>query len=398
MSPDATAVTASPPAEPALCYIPRKGLLRLVVATTLLNIVTLSFYRFWARTRWRRHIWGSVHLRGDPFEYHGTGFEMFKGFLVAIVVLAPALIALKLLEHVLGAASPYVTVVVIGGLSVVAQFYAWRYRASRTSWRGVRLRVVGGLRPYLRAIAPLPFVLLLSGFILYPHCRVRLRAKLLSMTAFGDQRLDCDVRLWPLYKYWAIVLVGLVIIGLWGSEYGAEILGWANAPKDAKPDFSRVTFAPLVVGWMIVGIGMVAYRVAEFRAIAAGLRLGEVRFVSRARGVTVGAFLAIWLGMIAIVAWFGFQTFLAVVTGLAGNFEQNVIVGILVLTGIVLFIAAHLSLAVGKWAWITPWILDHLVKTLSVESAETLDTFAAGIPDNLTRGEGLADSFDVGIA
>lgn len=37
----------------------------------LLNIVTLTLYRFWAKTEVRRRIWSGVSLNGEAFEYTG---------------------------------------------------------------------------------------------------------------------------------------------------------------------------------------------------------------------------------------------------------------------------------------------------------------------------------------
>ena len=63
---------------------------RLSCSNALLNILTLGFYRFWARTRVRRFLWGNTALLGDRFEYTGTGAELFKGFIfVLFAVLLP---------------------------------------------------------------------------------------------------------------------------------------------------------------------------------------------------------------------------------------------------------------------------------------------------------------------
>lgn len=61
-------------------YVPRNGLLKLSIVNFLLGVVTLSVYRFWAKTNVRRHIWSCVHINGEPLEYTGRGMELFKGF------------------------------------------------------------------------------------------------------------------------------------------------------------------------------------------------------------------------------------------------------------------------------------------------------------------------------
>ena len=61
-------LTGAPPAgEPIrIDYVPRDGLLRLTIINFLLGIVTLTIYRFWAKTNVRRHIWRCVHINGEP--------------------------------------------------------------------------------------------------------------------------------------------------------------------------------------------------------------------------------------------------------------------------------------------------------------------------------------------
>ena len=56
----------------------------IAVVVGLLNIVTLSFYRFWGKTRVRKYLWGQTSLLGDPLEYTGTGEELFKGFMIVL--------------------------------------------------------------------------------------------------------------------------------------------------------------------------------------------------------------------------------------------------------------------------------------------------------------------------
>ena len=56
----------------------------LALKNALLTIVTLTLYRFWARTAMRRRLWSRAWIMGDPLEYTGTGWELFRGFLIAL--------------------------------------------------------------------------------------------------------------------------------------------------------------------------------------------------------------------------------------------------------------------------------------------------------------------------
>ena len=67
-------------------YVDKPGLLRIALINALLFVVTLSLYRFWAKTNVRRHIWGCVHVNGEPLEYTGRGLELFLGALIVFGV------------------------------------------------------------------------------------------------------------------------------------------------------------------------------------------------------------------------------------------------------------------------------------------------------------------------
>ncbi|HYC05221.1 MAG TPA: DUF898 family protein [Azospirillaceae bacterium] len=120
---------------------------RIWLRNLLLGIVTLGIYRFWGMTRLRRYFWSRLALDGERFEYDGTGMELFKGFLVSLLVLVP----LALLPQLL-ILSGNAWVIGIGVLAVMLGIY-WviffayyagrRYRMSRTRWSGIRMGMDG---------------------------------------------------------------------------------------------------------------------------------------------------------------------------------------------------------------------------------------------------------------
>lgn len=61
------------------------------VVNVLLTLLTLGVYHFWARARVRRYLWGQTELLGDRFAYHGTGPEVARGWLRALLIFGPLL-------------------------------------------------------------------------------------------------------------------------------------------------------------------------------------------------------------------------------------------------------------------------------------------------------------------
>src|SRR4029079_17674211 len=78
-------------------YIEKPGLGRIALVNFLLSLVTLTIYRFWAKTNVRRHIWSCVHINGEPLEYTGRGIELFLGFLIVFgLFILPLLVGISI--------------------------------------------------------------------------------------------------------------------------------------------------------------------------------------------------------------------------------------------------------------------------------------------------------------
>jgi uncharacterized membrane protein YjgN (DUF898 family) len=139
--------TATPPdRELSMVFNGKGGELFVLYLTNILKIIfTLGIYHFWAKINIRNYLWGKTSFAKDPFSYHGTGAELLKGFLrlglliAAISGLAGVLTFFKILtpEMII-----LFLVLVISLSSVlvlpILMVPAWRYRLSRTSWRGIR--------------------------------------------------------------------------------------------------------------------------------------------------------------------------------------------------------------------------------------------------------------------
>ena len=46
-------------------------------------VITLGLYYPWAKANNRYYLWNATDMNGSRFVFHGKGFEMFKGFLLA---------------------------------------------------------------------------------------------------------------------------------------------------------------------------------------------------------------------------------------------------------------------------------------------------------------------------
>lgn len=119
-----------------------------VIAFTnlVLTVATLGIYRFWATTRVRRYLWSRTLFMGDRLEWAGTGRELFRSGLTALlVVLVPLALANLAIRYLIihkytlaGQVLSLIVLIVFYTLVGMAVFRGLRYRLSRTYWRGIR--------------------------------------------------------------------------------------------------------------------------------------------------------------------------------------------------------------------------------------------------------------------
>jgi len=169
------------------------GFLGLSLKNGLLNLITLTLYRFWGKTEVRQRIWKGVRLNGDAFEYTGRGIELFIGFLLALVVLgAPFLIivfAVQFIGEWVFLIAYFPMYLFFGWLWGFGTFTAFRYMASRTTWRGIRFQLKGSAVNYGWQFL---FAMFLSGLTLgwyWPTAERTLAEKIWDEVRFGDRRL-----------------------------------------------------------------------------------------------------------------------------------------------------------------------------------------------------------------
>src|SRR6186997_1640184 len=129
-----------PAAEPATHYnltFHGKGgeYFGIVIINWLLTAITLGLYYPWAKARKLQYMYGVTELIDSRFSFHGTGAEMFKGFIKAILFFA---IIFAGFYFFIWMRMPFIGLLFLylGILSLVplAIHGTYRYRMSRTSW------------------------------------------------------------------------------------------------------------------------------------------------------------------------------------------------------------------------------------------------------------------------
>ncbi len=306
----------------------------------ILNVLTLTIYRFWAKTNTRRRLWASTTVNGEPLEYTGTGMELFKGFLLAILLFLPfgvAIFAAQLFLPPASAAGALVLVyLVLFWLMGVAVFLARRYQMSRTAWRGVRFSQHGS--PVAYGFETLSFTLLslitLGWF--GPAAHMRLAGRLWSQTAFGDRPFRWERPAGdagePLYRSFAVAWVGFFLgyIGL----IVAVVIPLAASQNELgmdRPDVQKLLIPAVVTAVAAILLSLMAavwHAAVLIRCEAQSVRLDGLSFTLNARpwsflwlAVTNALLMILTLGIAAPVVQLRVVRYLVTRLSVAGTID-----------------------------------------------------------------------------
>ncbi|MBY0563790.1 MAG: DUF898 domain-containing protein [Hyphomonadaceae bacterium] len=266
-----------------------------------LSVLTLTLYRFWARTAMRRRLWSRVTVLGDPLEYTGTAWELFRGFLISLpCFFLPAIfvfyVAPLVMDPVLAIWLGLGFYLVAIPLIAAARYWMRRYQLSRTRWRGIRMGLAGSAGAF--ALASFGWTVLQSVSLGWytPVARMN-RAKMMwENTRFGDQPFEFiddgespqKGLWWPFALGWfafPIAYIGstLVVLAVVAalSGGGFQVPG---ADGDADPT-AVLGFVAGVVGLtlLLVLLCWAPYNAAAMNRIASLITLDGARFRLKAK-------------------------------------------------------------------------------------------------------------------
>lgn len=271
----------------------------LFIINILLGIITLGFYRFWGKTRIRKYIWSRTSFRGERFEYAGTGMELFIGFLLALLFFGPPFFGFYAWLYFdpppqdpndpdfLGRMALLYLVAL--GLIIVAFYFihvatyaAYRYRVSRTIWRGIRGSVSGSAWTY----GFLGFGLsALNGLSLgwtKPWADTVLLKYRLGRTTIGSEPLACNLLAGPLYgpfaAAWLITMVATILafVGIFSLIFSfRELMRPGEQPPLGFLIVLILLYLLIPVVWLVT---INFYRAALIRRTASTSKLNGLSF------------------------------------------------------------------------------------------------------------------------
>jgi len=256
-------------------------LFAVLIVNWLLTMLTLGLYYPWAKARRLQYYYEHTELDGHPLHFHGSGRELFVGFILAVGLLV--LLYVGFLGLVLTGAEAPAFLLLFGGLLALVPLIlhgTYRYRAARSSWRGIRFGYRGG-RGALYSIFLRDGLLTVLTLGIYSSWFVmHLRNYVLGNLRWGSSRFtyrgDGLAFLLLNLKGYFLTLVTLGIYWFWWQRdlfhYHVDNLSWEFADgrslrfkgKASGPGFMGLIIVNLLLVVLTLGIG---YAWAEVRTM-----------------------------------------------------------------------------------------------------------------------------------
>ncbi|HPH20345.1 MAG TPA: DUF898 family protein [Haliscomenobacter sp.] len=195
----------------------------IFIVNMLLTLLTLGLYYPWARAATLKYLYQETEFEGSRFTFHGTGKEMFIGFIRAVGIILALYLVLFIFIWLDNSFFAFIGFLIFFAgtalLTPIAIHGAMRYRMSRTSWRGIHFGYRGQLSELIR-ICIQGFLLTLVTFGIYSFWfEIKLRRYVIDHIRFGNAEFSfkangTDWFALNLAGYF-ITLITLGIYGFW---------------------------------------------------------------------------------------------------------------------------------------------------------------------------------------
>ena len=229
----------------------------VLIVNWLLTMITLGIYYPWAKVRRLSWYYENTEMDSHPFHFHGTGREMFIGFIKAVAILAVIIGLFVGLNYL---RMPFLAFIIyVGGLLAFIPLVihgTYRYRMSRSSWRGIHFGYRGQLKELYTICLRDGFLTIITLGIYGSWFVMNLRNYILSHVRYGSSNFQYRGEGLEFFvlnlKGWFLTIITLGIYAFWWQkdlfEYYVNNLSWNFS------DGKRIQFKSTATGGGLFGL------------------------------------------------------------------------------------------------------------------------------------------------
>ncbi len=213
----------------------------------LLTLFTLGLYYPWAKVEILKYHYQSTELDESRFTFHGTGNEVFRGFvkiyIIFILLYGTLIYGLQSgnqITTILTVAIFYLFFILIIPFAIHG---AIRYRSSRSSWRGIHFKYLGKrMELFWKFITGMILTILTFG-IYGAWFQIEIRKYILSHLRFGNLSFDFkgkgETLFWINLKF---ILLFYLTLGIYSFWYLKNLWTFYAENTEVTQDGKKVNF------------------------------------------------------------------------------------------------------------------------------------------------------------
>jgi uncharacterized membrane protein YjgN (DUF898 family) len=159
---------------------------KIKIVNIIFSICTLGLYYPWAKAKTLSYLYSHTSFEDQPFAFTGTGKEMFKGFIKALLFLAIifSVIFVGVLQHrPLIVLAGYILLLLILPIAIHG---AYKYRMAKTTWRGIRFGYLGDRAELAKLFFTGIFLTIITLGIYGAWFQIKLRKYVISHIKIGN--------------------------------------------------------------------------------------------------------------------------------------------------------------------------------------------------------------------
>ena len=164
------------------------------LANILLTVVTIGIFSAWAKVRRLRYFYNNTNILENSFAYHATGWQIFKGRLIAFVVI----IILGIVSSYIPGFS-FVIFIIIFFLSPFIINSSLRFNARMVSYRNIRFNWHGNYKQTLLYFVLGPVISFFSLGFLQPLFTKLYYTYYANNHSYGTSRFSADTTIKQYY-------------------------------------------------------------------------------------------------------------------------------------------------------------------------------------------------------
>jgi uncharacterized membrane protein YjgN (DUF898 family) len=173
------------------------------IVNIILTAVTFGLYYPWARAAKLQYFFQETELDNSRFQFHGTGKEMFLGFIKAIgiiIVVYATFLGLFMQGGIFILLGLLVFLTALIGIIPFVLHGSAKYRASRTSWRSVHMGYRGDLNELIKICIISGFLSIITLGLYSSWMKCNIRKYMMSNMRFGNVKFDFKGEGFELFK------------------------------------------------------------------------------------------------------------------------------------------------------------------------------------------------------